>query len=130
MRKGIGGQMLDAQDCQGNVTIESHTTTCYCAFKMAIFTAFPEIDEGPVITSVIGNYLTNTRFGSSGRSSFQKPVQQTKFQKEDQFEDQDDLLPEEGNTSALPSGVSDRRKQAHVKTGRSFCQNQVTKLYK
>ena len=26
---------------------------------MAIWTAFPEIDEGPVITSVIGNYLTD-----------------------------------------------------------------------
>ena len=48
MRKGIGGQMLDVQDCQGNVTIESHSTTCYYAFKMAIFTAFPEIEEGPV----------------------------------------------------------------------------------
>ena len=48
MRKGIVGQMLNAQDCQGNVTIESPTTTCYYAFKMAIFTAFPEIEEGPL----------------------------------------------------------------------------------
>ena len=61
----------------GAVTIESHTP------QPVTMPAFPEIDEGPVITSVIGNYLANTRFGSSGRSSFQKPVQQTKFQKED-----------------------------------------------
>ena len=48
IRKGIVWQMLNAQDSQGDVTIESHTTACYNALKMAIFTAFLEIDEGPL----------------------------------------------------------------------------------
>ena len=45
--------MLNAQDSQGDITIESHTTACYNAFKTAIFTAFPEIDEGPLPLGVL-----------------------------------------------------------------------------
>ena len=30
MRKGIVGQMLNAQDCQGSITIESHTQLLQC----------------------------------------------------------------------------------------------------
>ena len=46
MRKGIVEQMLNTQESHGDVTIESHTTACYNALKMAISKAFPEIDEG------------------------------------------------------------------------------------
>ena len=45
--------MLNAQDSQGDITIESHTTACYNALKMAIFTAFPEIGEGPLPLGVL-----------------------------------------------------------------------------
>ena len=53
MRKGIVKQMLNAQESHGDVTIESHTTACYNALKMAIYTAFPEIDEGPLPLGVL-----------------------------------------------------------------------------
>ena len=53
MRKGIVEQMLNTQESHGDVTIESHTTACYNALKMAIYTAFPEIDEGPLPLGVL-----------------------------------------------------------------------------
>ena len=46
MRKGIVKQMLNAQESHGDVTIESHTT-------VSIYTAFPEIDEGPLPLGVL-----------------------------------------------------------------------------
>jgi len=53
LRTASNNSKADAQDSHGDVTIESLTKACLKALEMAIFEAFPEIDEGPLPLGVL-----------------------------------------------------------------------------